>query len=151
MSQPLPADPDELRLLVRMRAAMHASAERDVTELWGRLRSAEAAVTRARALASRWAVLRTHGSAATELRAALADVPEEAPAPFVPFAHGFRIHLRHQVLNGVLLPSGRCLVVEDAPAGLITAAPSVEDLVRGYPDARIEWPRPSTTQKDPST
>ncbi|MEW2127081.1 hypothetical protein AB0891_25515 [Streptomyces sp. NPDC007259] len=32
---------------------------------------AEAALDRARALATRWAILRTHGSAATELRAAL--------------------------------------------------------------------------------
>lgn len=41
-----------------------------------RVEKAEAAIARARALASRWAVLRTHGSAATELRAAL-DEPKE--------------------------------------------------------------------------
>ncbi|WP_435643384.1 3'-5' exonuclease [Streptomyces sp. H49] len=35
------------------------------------LRSARAAISRARKLASQWAVLRTHGSAATDLRAAL--------------------------------------------------------------------------------
>ena len=38
--------------------------------------AAEAAVERAEQLASQWAVLRTHGGAATELRAALADLKE---------------------------------------------------------------------------
>lgn len=37
----------------------------------GELAEAQAAIERVRALASRWAVLRTHGGAATELRAAL--------------------------------------------------------------------------------
>ena len=39
--------------------------------LYARLESAEAAIARAHRLASDWAVLRAHGSAATELRAAL--------------------------------------------------------------------------------
>lgn len=42
--------------------------------------AAEAAVERARRLASRWAVLRAYGGAATELRDALAE-PEETTTP----------------------------------------------------------------------
>ncbi|MFG2899542.1 hypothetical protein ACGFZH_20975 [Streptomyces zaomyceticus] len=58
-----------------------------------------------------------------------------------PFAAGFRLHLRHGApLDGILLPSGRCLVVEDVETGHVSAASSLEDLTRGYPDARIEWP-----------
>lgn len=41
---------------------------------------AEAAVERAEALAASWAVLRAHGGAATELRAALAE-PKENTTP----------------------------------------------------------------------
>lgn len=40
---------------------------------------AEAAIERARVLARRWAVLRTHGSAAYELRAALDETQEQRP------------------------------------------------------------------------
>lgn len=42
---------------------------------------AEAAIDRARKLASRWAVLRAYGSAATELRAALDEQPEQSQTP----------------------------------------------------------------------
>lgn len=42
--------------------------------------AAEAAIARAERLARRWAILRTHGGAAVELRAALAE-PKESPAP----------------------------------------------------------------------
>ncbi|GAA5033049.1 hypothetical protein [Streptomyces siamensis] len=41
-----------------------------------RAEAAEAALGRAEQLATRWAVLRTHGGAATELRAALAEPKE---------------------------------------------------------------------------
>ncbi|MFE6853454.1 hypothetical protein ACFVDH_22020 [Streptomyces sp. NPDC057674] len=78
---------------------------------------------------------------------AAVDEDQEQP-PTAPFARGFRLRLRHgQALHGALLPSGRCLVVEDDADGLITAAPSLDDLVRGYPDARVEWPEPSTTTR----
>ncbi|MFE2556654.1 hypothetical protein ACFXGT_11550 [Streptomyces sp. NPDC059352] len=67
-----------------------------------------------------------------------------------PFAAGFRLHLRHGApLDGVVLPSGRCLVVEDVEAGLITAAPSLDDLTHAYPDARIEWPAATAPQEGP--
>lgn len=49
---------------------------RHVREIVPDLERAEAVIERARTLASRWAVMRTHGSAATELRAALADPKE---------------------------------------------------------------------------
>ncbi|MFE7517061.1 hypothetical protein ACFU8I_38415 [Streptomyces sp. NPDC057540] len=75
-----------------------------------------------------------------------ADDPVSAP----PFAAGFRLHLRHgEPLDGALLPSGRCLVVEDHIGGMCSYASSLEDLLRGYPDARIEWP--TTGQEGPHT
>ncbi|MFG3323747.1 hypothetical protein ACGF3J_37450 [Streptomyces sp. NPDC048171] len=45
-----------------------------------RAEQAEAAIVRAERLARRWAILRTHGGAALELRAALAQ-PEENSTP----------------------------------------------------------------------
>ncbi|MFE7105602.1 hypothetical protein ACFU98_10745 [Streptomyces sp. NPDC057575] len=48
-----------------------------------RSEQAEAAIARVRALATRWAVLRTHGGAAYELRNAL----DEKPAETTPLAH----------------------------------------------------------------
>lgn len=54
--------------------------ERRTTKLRHRAERAEAAIGRARALANRWALLRSHGSAATELRAALAK-PKESTTP----------------------------------------------------------------------
>jgi hypothetical protein len=57
------------------------------------------------------------------------------------FTRGFRLHLRGgQVLDGAAFPSGRCLVIDDPQFGLASVAASEEELLRGYPDARIEWP-----------
>jgi hypothetical protein len=57
------------------------------------------------------------------------------------FTRGFRLHLRGgQVLDGAAFPSGRCLVLDDPYFGLSSVAASEEDLLRGYADARIEWP-----------
>lgn len=57
------------------------------------------------------------------------------------FTRGFRLHLRGgQVLDGAAFPSGRCLVIDDPQFGLASVAASEKELLRGYPDARIEWP-----------
>ena len=62
------------------------------------------------------------------------------------FARGFRVHLGHgQVFDGAEFPSGLVAVIEDPEYGLMVTAPSVDDLVRGYGDGRIEW---STTGGD---
>lgn len=56
------------------------------------------------------------------------------------FTRGFRLHQRHgKPLDGAEFPSGRVVVLDDPEWGLASAARSVEDLQRGYPDARIEW------------
>lgn len=56
------------------------------------------------------------------------------------FTRGFRLHQRRGTpLDGAAFPSGRVFVLDDPEWGLATAAASVEDLQRGYPDARIEW------------
>ncbi|MFS0698323.1 hypothetical protein [Streptomyces nitrosporeus] len=57
------------------------------------------------------------------------------------YARGFRLHPRHgHPLDGAELSSGRVVVLDDPEAGLITAATSLEDLLRGgYHGARIEW------------
>lgn len=70
----------------------------------------------------------------------------EHPPSTPPFTLGFRLHYGHgQILDGALFPSGRCLVVDDPEDGLVSAASSLDNLLRGYPDARIEWP-PAHTQ-----
>lgn len=57
------------------------------------------------------------------------------------FARGFRLHLGHgQVYDGAEFPSGFVAVIEDPEYGLAVTARSVDDLMRGYGHARIEWP-----------
>jgi hypothetical protein len=57
------------------------------------------------------------------------------------FARGFRLHLRDgQVLDGAEFPSGRVFVIDDPAYGLATIAASLEELLKGYHGARIEWP-----------
>lgn len=51
-----------------------------VCALYERSEQAEAAIGRVRNLATQWAVLRTYGSAATELRAALDQVEQQPTA-----------------------------------------------------------------------
>lgn len=65
------AHPDDL--LAYGDDADRALATQALGDLQQRVRDAEAAVARAHALATRWAVLRAYGGAATELRAALAE------------------------------------------------------------------------------
>lgn len=56
------------------------------------------------------------------------------------FARGFRLHTRDGVLDGAEFPNGRVIVVDDAEYGLLTGAPSVADLIAGYPYSHVEWP-----------
>ncbi|AZM54145.1 hypothetical protein DMA15_17505 [Streptomyces sp. WAC 01529] len=70
------ADPTNIQNLwaqIRLRNRQWHAAKRECDQN-------AAAIERARALATRWAVLRTHGSAAAELRAAL-DERKEQSAP----------------------------------------------------------------------
>jgi hypothetical protein len=53
----------------------------------------------------------------------------------------FRLHLRHQVLDGWELADGQAVVIDDPEYGLATAAPTLTDLVRGYGGGRIERPQ----------
>jgi hypothetical protein len=55
-------------------------ADKALAQAERRAAAAEAAVARAERLARRWAILRTHGGASVELRAALAE-PKESTAP----------------------------------------------------------------------
>ncbi|MFD5266729.1 hypothetical protein [Streptomyces sp. NPDC058335] len=67
------------------------------------------------------------------------------------FARGFKLHLRGgQVLDGVEFPSGRALVVDDPEGGLVSAAISVEELLKGYHRARIEWPAEEAEDQPPA-
>jgi hypothetical protein len=70
----------------------------DLGDLYARVEAAEAAVEAAERLASRWAVLRAYGGAATELRAALST----APRPPEPGATGRRIRTALPVLRAAL-------------------------------------------------
>lgn len=51
----------------------------------------------------------------------------------------FRLHLPHRVLDGWEEENGQAVAVEDVADWITTRAPSTDDLVRGYGDARIEW------------
>ncbi|MCX4993821.1 hypothetical protein [Streptomyces longwoodensis] len=51
----------------------------------------------------------------------------------------FRLHPRHAVVDGFLTADGWAVAIDDPEYGLTTAAPSVEDLIRGYGGGRIEW------------
>ncbi|MEV7959320.1 hypothetical protein ACIO6T_41320 [Streptomyces sp. NPDC087532] len=57
------------------------------------------------------------------------------------FTRGFRLHPRSgPALDGAAFPSGQVFVLDDPEHGLVTAATSIEELLRGgYHDARIEW------------
>ncbi|MFI7014408.1 hypothetical protein [Streptomyces sp. NPDC050164] len=56
------------------------------------------------------------------------------------FTRGFKLHLRDgQVLDGAAFPSGRAVVIDDPEYGLATVATSVDELLKGYHRARIEW------------
>lgn len=53
----------------------------------------------------------------------------------------FRLHLAHLiVLDGWVEADGQAVVVDDPEYGLTSCAPTLDDLVRGYGGARIEWP-----------
>ncbi|HET6636801.1 MAG TPA: hypothetical protein VFH77_17420 [Streptomyces sp.] len=66
------------------------------------------------------------------------------------FTRGFRLHVTGgRVLDGAQFPSGRVLVLDDPEYGLATAATSLEELVKGYPDARAEWPDDSQALTQP--
>ena len=58
-----------------------------------------------------------------------------------PFTRGFRLHLASgEIAHGAEFPSGKVLVVDDVDWGLCTAAISLEELLKGYHGARVEWP-----------
>ncbi|MEV6791286.1 hypothetical protein AB0M87_04635 [Streptomyces sp. NPDC051320] len=90
----------------------------------------------------------TPGKLATEERTTLLtvappthwgfDIPQQ-PAP--EFARGFRLHTKDgHALDGAEFPSGRTYVIDDPHYGFATVAISVEDLLKSYHGARIEWP-----------
>jgi hypothetical protein len=57
------------------------------------------------------------------------------------FTRGFRLHLADgRCLDGAEFPSGRGVIVDDPEYGLATAAVSIEELLKGYHGARVEWP-----------
>ena len=118
----------EARLCYSLARAMHEETEAD-------LRARDALVEQLRA-------------GQTPTPAVLAPAPADGEGD--PFPQGFRLHPGHGApLDGVLFPGGRCLVVDSAEDGLISAALSLDDLVRGYPGAHIEWQLSATTQEGP--
>lgn len=62
--------------------------------LWNQIDRDTAAIARARALASRWGILRAYGSAATELRTALDEQPGPAATEPAHTASALRARLR---------------------------------------------------------
>ncbi|MHC3474657.1 hypothetical protein ACYF6T_39010 [Streptomyces sp. 7R007] len=56
------------------------------------------------------------------------------------FTRGFKLHHNGQVLDGAEFPSGRTFVIDDPEYGLASVATSLEELLKGYHGARVEWP-----------
>ena len=57
-----------------------------------------------------------------------------------PFTRGFRLHHNGRIIHGAEFPGGEVIVADDPQCGLGTAALSLEDLLKGYHGARVEWP-----------
>jgi hypothetical protein len=55
------------------------------------------------------------------------------------FTRGFRLHHNGHILDGAAFPSGRAFVLDDPEYGFATGATSLEELLKGYHGARIEW------------
>jgi hypothetical protein len=56
------------------------------------------------------------------------------------FTRGFRLHHNGQILDGAEFPSARTIVIDDSEYGFATVASSMEELLKGYHGARVEWP-----------
>lgn len=56
------------------------------------------------------------------------------------FTRGFRLHHNRRVLDGAEFPSSRTFVIDDPEYGFATVATSMEELLKGYHGARVEWP-----------
>ena len=60
-------------------------------------------------------------------------------------ARPFRLHLPHgQVLDGFETADGWAVAIDDPEYGLTSAAPTPDDLIRGYGGGHIEWPEDPT-------
>ncbi|MFF8406950.1 hypothetical protein ACF06P_35655 [Streptomyces sp. NPDC015684] len=57
-----------------------------------------------------------------------------------PFTRGFRLHHNGRYLDGAEFPSGRVFVLDDPDYGFATVAVSLDDLLKGYHGATVEWP-----------
>lgn len=55
------------------------------------------------------------------------------------FTRGFKLHHNGQVLDGAAFPSDRVFVLDDPEYGLASAATSLDELLKGYHGARVEW------------
>lgn len=56
------------------------------------------------------------------------------------FTRGFRLHHNGRIIHGAEFPGGEVIVADDPQYGLGTAAQSLEELLKGYHGARVEWP-----------
>lgn len=63
------------------------------------------------------------------------------------FARGFRLRLLDgRALDGAEFPSARVLVVDDPEYGFATVATSLDELLKGYHGAVVEWPEERQTE-----
>jgi hypothetical protein len=56
------------------------------------------------------------------------------------FTRGFRLHHNGRIIHGAEFPTGEVIVADDPQHGLGTAALSLDDLLKDYHGARVEWP-----------
>lgn len=57
------------------------------------------------------------------------------------FTQGFRLHTADgRILDGGMLPSGESFVIDDYEFLIASSADSIDELLKGYHGARVEWP-----------
>ncbi|WP_199566423.1 hypothetical protein [Streptomyces corynorhini] len=55
------------------------------------------------------------------------------------FARAFRLHHHGTTLDGALFPGGHALLLDLEDAGFSSSAPSMDQLLLNYPQAKVEW------------
>lgn len=65
--------------------------------------------------------------------------PNEGPTMQPAFTRSFRLHHNGRIIHGAEFPTGHVLVADDPEYGLASAATSLDELLKGYHGARVEW------------
>ncbi|MFE6025561.1 hypothetical protein [Streptomyces niveus] len=67
------------------------------------------------------------------------------------FPRAFLLRHRGATVPGMVLPSGRVVLVDDEDFGSATIAPTLDDLLKSYRGSHIEWPSPAPNTRTEGT